>query len=133
MNDDRLPIEEKLKKTVDEYADDTKIKLGNSHAGGDFDLNGIHKVTGTKYDWDGYDRYGIHTNIHYVNAMNKEFGDRGFNKDGIHIGTDTLFNLDGFDKNGYDKNGYDKNGFNVNGYDKDGYDSDGTHILNKKK
>ena len=104
-----------------------------------FDEDGIHKVTGTKFDESGYDIRG------YDRA--------GFNIDGIHQRTRTRFSLSGFDKQGYDKTkfniygiykdtgtpydsdgydrygynelGYDKNGYNEEGYDKEGYDKEG--------
>ena len=94
-----------------------------------FDEDGIHKVTGTKFDESGYDIRG------YDRA--------GFNIDGIHQRTRTRFSLSGFDKQGYDKtkfniygiykdtgtpydsDGYDRYGYNELGYDKNGYNEEG--------
>ena len=85
-----------------------------------FDVDGwnecgdINKITGTKYNENG-------------------FTFEGFNKNGIHNVTGTKyssydFDVDGYDKDGFDvddnhkmtKTKYDENGYDVNGLDKDG-------------
>ncbi|MEA3552832.1 MAG: hypothetical protein U9R39_00360 [Campylobacterota bacterium] len=66
------------------------------------------------------------------------YGFDGFDKNGYHKDTGTLYNKKGFDKDGYNKDGYNKDsytkdGFGRNGinrltltnYDEDGYDKDG--------
>lgn len=66
-------------------------------------ISGIHKVTRTKYDPEGYDKDG--------------FNIKGIDREG--------FNRDGFNKRGYDKDGYGRSGFNPAGYNRDGIDRDG--------
>lgn len=71
-----------------------------------FNTEGIHNVTKTKFNQEGYNQ-------------------RGYNKEG--------FDKKGFDKYGYDKNGYNIIGFNEKGFDKDGFDKYGfnTKKINK--
>lgn len=74
---------------------------------------GIHKVTETNYDLEGYNQSGYDKN-----GYNKEGYDKnGFNREG--------FDLSGFDQSGYDKNGYNKEGYDSEGYDKEGYNKSG--------
>lgn len=78
-----------------------------------FDKNGVHKLTGTLYTEDNYDREGY----------NKDGYDRlNFDKNGIHRFTDEKYDRYDSDKYGYDSYGYDKTGFNKSGYNKNGYD-----------
>lgn len=85
-----------------------KLDSNNESDKEDFDANGIHKETGTKYDPEGYDVEGF-----------DEIGvDReGFDREG--------FGSDDRDRDGYDREGYDKNGRDKEGYDREGYDENG--------
>lgn len=46
------------------------------------------------------------------------YDQNGFDTDGIHKDTGTIYDQDGYDKTGYDIDGYDKNGFNIEGQGK---------------
>lgn len=83
--------------------------LGCSNS--EFDRNGYHKVTKTRYNQEGYD----------INGFNK----RGFNKDNIHNVTGTMYDEKGFDNRGFNKEGIDEEGYNREGYDKYGYNRKG--------
>ena len=110
---------------------------GNDYRG--FNLDGIHKVTGTTRDESGFDEWGID-----LEGYNLEgYDNRGFNRKGIHCITKTRFNSSGYDadvcdKDGfhwytgvhkvtgklYDESGYDRRGFNENRIHK----NTGTHL-----
>ena len=79
-----------------------------------FDTNGIHEITGTKYDTRGYDMYG-------------------YNAKGIHMDTGTPYNIYGYDRNGFNKEGYNTWGYDRNGYNKEGYDVNGIDVFGMKK
>lgn len=66
------------------------------------------------YNYKGFDKNGIHSNTKTL------FDDDGYDKDG--------YDKDGFDNQGYDKDGYDKDGYNYLGYDRKGYDKNRIHI-----
>lgn len=77
------------------------------------------------YDWNGFDRYGIHRD---TGTDRDEYGRDidGYDEDG--------YDWDGLDRNGYDREGYDIDGWTVDGYrldengverDKGGFDRDG--------
>lgn len=51
-----------------------------------FDSNGIHCITKTKYDPQGFD-------------------EDGWNKDGINVYSHSIYDIYGYDQNGYDRNG----------------------------
>ena len=123
---------------------------GNDYRG--FNLDGIHKVTGTTRDESGFDEWGID-----LEGYNLEgYDNRGFNREGIHCITETRFNSSGYDadqcdKGGfhwytgvhkvtgkmYDESGYDCRGFNENNIHKKtgtnlddlNYDADGKYGL----
>ena len=100
---------------------------GNDYRG--FNLDGIHKVTGTTRDESGFDEWGID-----LEGYNLEgYDNRGFNREGIHCITETRFNSSGYDADEcnedgfhwysgvhkvtgkmYDESGYDWRGFNEN-------------------
>ena len=104
-----------------------------------FDEDGIHKVTGTKfdesgYDIRGYDRAGFNIDdIHQrtrtrfsLSGFDKQGYDKTkFNIYGIYKDTGTPYDSDGYDRYGYNELGYDKNGYNEEGYNKDGYHTSG--------
>ena len=109
-----------------------------------FNKDGIHKVTGTKYNPEGYDAYGYDKDGFNEVAYHKDthtlydpegYTRKGFNKDGIHKLTGTIYDPDGFDKLGHDKNGFRRSGSNtitgtnydVNGYDVRGFNKEGIH------
>ena len=50
---------------------------------------------------------------------------KGFNAYGIHISTQTPYDLLGYDKDGYNRQGYDSRGYNRQGYNKNGFDENG--------
>lgn len=83
---------------------------------------GIHKETKTKYDKEGYDKYGYSTDGYDKYGYNYI----GFNKDG--------YNTEGYDKDGYNYKGFNKDGYNAEGYDKDGFNKGGftRYGFNKK-
>ena len=119
-----------------------------------FDKNGIHKVTGTKLDKQGYDQDGFNV-LDPANVINRitgtKFDERGFNKDGIHNVTGTKWDEWGYTRSGetnLDKEGihrespsidieshtsahlptFDQNGIHRGTgtrYDKEGYDKKG--------
>jgi len=62
-----------------------------------FGKDGIHEVTGTKFD------------------------EGGFGRDGIHEVTGTKFDEDGFDKAGYNKEGFLREGYDVDGNYENGF------------
>ena len=100
---------------------------GNDYRG--FNLDGIHKITGTKRDELGFDEWGID-----LEGYNLEgYDNRGFNREGIHCITKTKFNPSGYDMDKYledgfhwysevhkitrtkfDESGNDRRGFNEN-------------------
>ena len=100
---------------------------GNDYRG--FNLDGIHKITGTKRDELGFDEWGID-----LEGYNLEgYDNRGFNREGIHCITKTKFNPSGYDVDEYledgfhwysevhkitrtkfDESGNDRRGFNEN-------------------
>ena len=79
-----------------------------------FNSWGIHKVTGTKYDENGYDSEGYYGG---------RYDRKGFDRRGIHKDTHRRYNQEGFDVKEihkvtgtrYDENGYDINGYDING------------------
>lgn len=110
-----------------------------------FDNDGIHKLTGTKYNTAGVDKQGYNeagwqirtgrnkfTKTMYdengldmygcdINGFNQDgFDKNGFGRDGVNRETGTLF-----DKRGFDKNGYSERGLNRFGQDREGYFSSG--------
>ena len=119
-----------------------------------FDKNGIHKVTGTKLDKQGYDQDGFNV-LDPANVINRitgtKFDERGFNKDGIHNVTGTKWGKWGVARSGetnWNKEGihrespsidieshisgnpptFDQNGIHRGTgtrYDKEGYDKKG--------
>ena len=73
---------------------------GNDYRG--FNLDGIHKVTGTTRDESGFDEWGID-----LDGYNLEgYDNRGFNREGIHCITETKFNPSGYDVDEYLENGF---------------------------
>ncbi|MGL5902415.1 MAG: GIY-YIG nuclease family protein [Cetobacterium sp.] len=78
-----------------------------------FNIRGVNKVTQKKYALDGYDRFGYN-----INGYDKN----NFSRDGIHRITETKYSPEGYDKDGYDRFGY-----NINGYDKNNFSRDGIH------
>ena len=100
---------------------------GNDYRG--FNLDGIHKVTGTTRDESGFDEWGID-----LEGYNLEgYDNRGFNREGFHSITKTKFNPSGYDVDEYledgfhwysevhkitrtkfDESGNDRRGFNEN-------------------
>ena len=89
MSSDDKSIEENSKKTIDGSIGDDTIILGAVTETEGFDYRGIHKITGTKYDPNGYDADRFN-----VNGYDKN----GFDKNGTYIldkkkiGTGTLDN-----------------------------------------
>lgn len=59
-----------------------------------FDENGIHKVTGTRYDENGYDITGVNVD--------------GFDLFSRHLSTGKKRDASGYDENGVDKYGNSK-------------------------
>ena len=110
---------------------------GNDYRG--FNLDGIHKVTGTTRDESGFDEWGID-----LEGYNLEgYDNRGFDRKGIHSITKTRFNSSGYDADQcdvggfhwysgvhkvtgkmYDESGHDRRGFNENKIHK----KTGTHL-----
>ena len=110
---------------------------GNDYRG--FNLDGIHKITGTTRDELGFNEWGID-----LEGYNLEgYDNRGFNREGIHCITKTRFNPSGYDVDEYmedgfqgysgihkitgtvyDESGYDRRGFNENQIHK----KTGTHL-----
>lgn len=80
-----------------------------------FIKNTTRHKNGTKYDDDGFDKYGYDKD---------RYGMNNFKLDGYHK-NGTKFNNDGFDKYGYDIDGYNKEAFDKNGYNKEGHDING--------
>ena len=73
---------------------------GNDYRG--FNLDGIHKITGTTRDESGFDEWGID-----LEGYNLEgYDNRGFNREGIHCITKTKFNPSGYDVDEYLENGF---------------------------
>ena len=72
--------------------------------------NGIHKVTGTRYDVNGFDISGVHK------VTGTKFDENGITN-----------NKTQFDKYGIDQYGFGKDGFDRDGYNKDGFDKDGVN------
>jgi hypothetical protein len=111
-----------------------------------YDKDGIHKVTGTKLDVDGYIQEGFNV-LDPVNVINRitgtefdelgvtRYGETIYSKNGIHRESPSIDidDISGNNPNTFDENGihkgtgtrYDKNGYDKDGYDKDGYDKDG--------
>ena len=80
-----------------------------------FNIKGIHKDTGTKYN-----KLGRTLDGYYNKLMDEKYQKW----------------LGRFDENGFDKNGFDKNGIHkVTGtkYDEDGYDVDGYNTDNYRR
>jgi len=74
----------------------------------EFNEDGIHKITGTRYNELGYDVEGYRED---------GYDHDGYDREG--------FNRRGRDREGYDREGFNVSGFNREGYDKEGYDKDG--------
>jgi len=116
----------------------------------EFNKEGNHKVTGTKYDLDGNDQHGFDKKgIHKVTGTKwnewgvARSGETNWDKHGVgprdeYTDAITIDDLTGnplntFDENGihkgtgtrYDENGYDQEGYDERGFNKDGYDKDG--------
>jgi len=73
---------------------------GNDYRG--FNLDGIHKITGTKRDELGFDEWGID-----LEGYNLEgYDNRGFNREGFHSITKTKFNSSGYDADECDEDGF---------------------------
>lgn len=73
---------------------------------------GIHFRTGTKFDEEGYDKYGFRGFGDDNNKYTKtKYDENGFNIKGIHKDTLTEYSKAGFDREGYDANGYGTNGY----------------------
>ncbi len=68
-----------------------------------FNPQGIHHITKTRYDTNGFSREGYNA---------EGYNHEGYNKDG--------FNQSGFNKAGYDENGFNKEGYNHLGLDRNG-------------
>ena len=100
---------------------------GNDYRG--FNLDGIHKVTGTTRDESGFNEWGIDLEGYNLGGHDH----RGFNRKGIHSITKTRFSPSGYDADqcdedgfhgysgihkitgtGYDESGNDRRGFNEN-------------------
>lgn len=113
INENRQPSKKPLKKQIEEK----------------WTKHGFNKITGTKYDPDGYMQNGFNAN--------------GFNRAGIFELTKNQYDINGYDCEGfdklgwgesqynkftgtkYDKFGFDKEGFTELGYDSDGYNKEG--------
>lgn len=108
-----------------------------------FDQNGIHHITGTKYDPSGLDVNGIDKNGldregFYENGLDVD----GFDRNEIHHITGTKYDPSGLDVNRVDISGSrrDKRGFNKKGvhwktgtkFDVEGYDQNGFDPLGYK-
>jgi hypothetical protein len=83
---------------------DRPISLNKQHFDSrGFDNNGIHKLTGTKYDPTGKDKFGNYkSETKKINTDQNErtYDKNGFDEYGIHKGTGTKNNPKGYDKNG---------------------------------
>ena len=79
----------------------------------EFDVNGIHKTTKTKFNPDGFDRTGYNKDGFDIDGNDI----LGFNEVGIHKATKTEFDLHEFDVNGIHKT--TKTKFNPDGHDRD--------------
>jgi hypothetical protein len=120
-----------------------------------YDKNGIHKVTGTKLDVDGYIQEGFNV-LDPVNVINRitgtefdelgvtRYGETIYSKNGIHRESPSIDidDMSGNHPNTFDENGihkgtgtrYDKNGYDKYGYDKNGYwEHDEIHNYMKTK
>ena len=113
--------------------------------------DGKHKVTGTKYDEfyldiSGHDRRGFDKDrIHKVTHEKwdeENYDYRLFHKyTGINKHTETKYDRDGLDKDGFYKDGLDKYGFHKNGkhnvtgtnYNKTGFDKYSLHKVTGTK
>lgn len=114
-----------------------------------FNAYGIHRITGTLYDEEGYTIRGFDKNGNYKNGLygydENGFDEFGYDREGFTImGLDEFgydrngYNLMGYDEAGLSVDGYDIFGFDENGYDKQGYDiygfdKNGIHIITQRK
>jgi hypothetical protein len=62
-------------------------------------------------------------------SLSKSFNIDGFDNQGNHKDTNTVYNPDGFDINGFDINGYNVEGYDSEGYNINGFDLNGYHKL----
>ena len=49
----------------------------------------------------------------YIKILYDSYDSNGFDRNGLHTNTKTIYDFNGFDKNGLDKNGFDKNGRDI--------------------
>ena len=134
--------EEIQEATVDPHRLGTDGEDPNGSSNG-FDQNGIHYITGTKFDPSGLDVNGIDKNGldregFYENGLDVD----GFDRNEIHHITGTKYDPSGLDVNRLDISGSrrDKRGFNKNEihwktstkFDVDGYDLNGFDPLGYK-
>ena len=83
----------------------------------------LHKVTGTKFDEDGYDSVDRFHGIKGEYRGGWTFGDK-------HSSTGTLFDEDGYDRRGLDAGGFYRSGLHrstAERWDLDGHDQGGMH------
>lgn len=93
INDDREFFNADIKNIIDymiqldsEFGiNNEEVRFDNSNS---FHENGVHKITGSYYDLDGYDFLGFN-----YEGFNREL----FNIDGIHKITGTYYNVKGYD------------------------------------
>ncbi|MGL4999868.1 MAG: hypothetical protein ACRC5T_12975 [Cetobacterium sp.] len=97
----------------------------------EFNRQGIHKQTKTKYDILGFDKFGYNQTGFDINGYSKTgFDKNDFDKFGIHKQTKTKYDILGFNKDGFNKDGFNKDGFNKNGFNKNGFSEEGLKFHN---
>jgi hypothetical protein len=114
-----------------------------------FNCIGIHRLTLSNKDPDGFDQAGFNSDgydnygfdVDGINSQtNSSLDQYGFNSDGydeegykrnqfnddsINKITQTIYDQGGFDENGFDENGYNSNGYNNLGYNNVGASASG--------
>lgn len=98
----------------------------NKDTGGKYDKYGWNsrgesRATGRKYDVLGFDRNGLHK------TTGKIYSRDGWKNDGTHRATGKEYDPEGYNIYGYDKDGYDRSGYSLEGLDRDGFDRKGRY------
>lgn len=97
-----------------------------------FNRDGIHEVTGTFFDPEGYDKKGYDKDGFNKEGINKD----GFNREGFNVKTNSIYDSKGYDKDGYDKRGFNKEGIHkITGtsYDESGVDVNGKSLKKEQE
>ena len=127
-NPEKLEIYEKVKSREFNIELEETKKYNFDKEG--FDEGGLHKDTGTKYNFEGLDEEGFDKEGLHKDTKNK-YDPNGFDKEGLHKDTKNKYDPNGFDKKRLHKD--TKNKYDPNGFDKKRLHKDTNTFLDKEK